>query len=321
MSTPTNPATPESTATTEAEAELERSILQTEPESRWRETLSALLANRLAVVGLVILGLLVIAAIGGSTVAPYGLNDIDVANRLTGPSGSHFLGTDELGRDVLSRILIAARGSLLVGLVAVTVAVVLGVPIGLLAGFYRGWVDSVLMRAMDVLFSFPAILLAIAIAGVLALAGDLINAMIAIGIVYTPIFARITRGAVLVVSEEVYVRAARSLGSGDLRILTRHILPNVAPPIIVQTSLSLAFAILSEAALSYLGLGVQPPAPSWGRMLLEGSQFFSQAWWMGVFPGIAILVTVMSFNFVGDGLRDALDPKQKSVIESRGQSA
>lgn len=318
---PPSPARSDEDVASQAEADLAQSVLATEPQSRLRETLSALVANRLAVAGLVVLALLVIAAIGGSTVAPYDQNAIDVANRLIGPSANHLLGTDELGRDILSRILIAARASLLVGLVSVGVAVVLGVPIGLLAGFYRGWVDSVLMRAMDVLFSFPAILLAIAIAAVVALAGDLANAMIAIGIVYTPIFARITRGAVLVVSEEVYVRAARSLGSGDLRILARHVLPNVAPPIIVQTSLSLAFAILSEAALSYLGLGVQPPAPSWGRMLFDGSQYFGQAWWMGVFPGLAILVTVMSFNFVGDGLRDALDPKQKSVIESRGQSA
>jgi peptide/nickel transport system permease protein len=146
------------------------------------------------------------------------------------------------------------------------------------------------------------------------------NAMIAIGLVYTPIFARITRGSVLVVSEEVYIRAARSLGAGDRRIIFRHILPNVMAPIIVQTTLSLAFAILSEAALSYLGLGVQPPNPAWGRMLADGQDYFQQNPWMGIFPGLAILVTVMAFNFVGDGLRDALDPKQKSVIESRGQS-
>jgi peptide/nickel transport system permease protein len=174
------------------------------------------------------------------------------------------------------------------------------------------------MRTMDVLFSFPAILLAIAVLAVLG--PGIGNAMIAIGIVYTPIFARITRGSVLVVSQEVYVRAARSLGARDGRIIFRHILPNVMGPIIVQTTLSLAFAILSEAALSFLGLGVQPPNPAWGRMLSEGRNFFEQAPWMGIFPGVAILVTVMAFNFVGDGLRDALDPRQKSVIESRGQS-
>jgi len=293
--------------------------LATKPVSRTRETLQTLIANKLAVGGLVVLGILVIVGIFGEAIAPYGLNDIDIANRLSGPSSAHWFGTDDLGRDTLSRVIIAARVSLQVGFIAVGFALVVGVPIGLAAGYYRGVVDSILMRMMDVLFSFPAILLAIAILAVLG--PGIGNAMIAIGLVYTPIFARITRGSVLVVSEEVYIRAARSLGAGDGRILLRHILPNVAAPIIVQTTLSLAFAILSEAALSFLGLGVQPPNPAWGRMLAEGRDFFSQNPWMGIFPGLAILLTVMAFNFVGDGLRDALDPKQKSVIESRGQAA
>jgi peptide/nickel transport system permease protein len=293
--------------------------LTTKPVSQTRETIQALLANKLAVAGLVVLGLLIIVGIFGKALAPYGLNDIDIPNRLSGPSALHWFGTDNLGRDTLTRILIAARVSLQVGFIAVGFALVVGVPIGLIAGYYRGAVDSVLMRLMDILFSFPAILLAIAILAVLG--PNVTNAMIAIGIVYTPIFARITRGSVLVVSEEVYVRAARSLGATNRRILFRHILPNVAAPIIVQTTLSLAFAILSEAALSFLGLGVQPPNPAWGRMLADGRDYFQQNPWMGIFPGLAILVTVMAFNFVGDGLRDALDPKQKSVIESRGQSA
>ena len=297
--------------------ELDR--LAEKPVSRTRETLQTLVANRLAVAGLVVLSLLVIVGIFGEVIAPYGINDIDIANRLQGPSGSHWFGTDDLGRDTLSRVLIAARVSLQVGFIAVGFALAIGVPIGLVAGYYRGAVDSVLMRMMDVLFSFPAILLAIAILAVLG--PGIGNAMIAIGIVYTPIFARITRGSVLVVSEEVYIRAARSLGATNGRIIFRHILPNVLAPIIVQTTLSLAFAILSEAALSFLGLGVQPPNPAWGRMLADGQSFFQQNPWMGIFPGLAILVTVMAFNFVGDGLRDALDPKQKSVIESRGQSA
>jgi peptide/nickel transport system permease protein len=293
-------------------------VLTTKPVSRFRETLQTLLANKLAVAGLIILGLLVIVGVFGKAIAPYGLNEIDISNRLSGPSAMHWFGTDNLGRDTFSRVLIAARVSLQVGLIAVGFAAVVGVPIGLVAGYYRGAVDSVLMRTMDVLFSFPAILLAIAIVAVLG--PGIRNAMVAIGLVYTPIFARITRGSVLVVSEEVYIRAARSLGAGDSRIIFRHILPNVLAPIIVQTTLSLAFAILSEAALSYLGLGVQPPNPAWGRMLADGQDFFQQNPWMGIFPGLAILVTVMAFNFVGDGLRDALDPKQKSVIESRGQS-
>jgi peptide/nickel transport system permease protein len=298
---------------------MEAGALSTKPVSRFRETMQALLANKLAVAGLIVLAILVLIGIFGKSIAPYTLNEIDIKNRLAGPSAAHWFGTDNLGRDTFSRVLIAARVSLQVGFIAVGFAVIVGVPIGLISGYYGRFVDAALMRAMDVLFSFPAILLAIAI---LAVAGPGIrNAMIAIGLVYTPIFARITRGSVLVVSNEVYIRAARSLGAGDRRIIFRHILPNVLAPIIVQTTLSLAFAILSEAALSYLGLGVQPPNPAWGRMLADGQDYFQQNPWMGIFPGLAILVTVMAFNFVGDGLRDALDPKQKSVIESRGQSA
>jgi peptide/nickel transport system permease protein len=292
--------------------------LTEKPVGRTREIVQTVMANRLAVAGLIVLVALVLIAIFGRAIAPYGINEINIADRLAPPSAAHWFGTDDLGRDVFSRVIVAARVSLQVGFIAVGFALVIGVPIGLVAGYYRGAVDSVLMRAMDILFSFPAILLAIAILAVLG--PGIRNAMIAIGLVYTPIFARITRGSVLVVSEEVYVRAARSLGAGSGRVLFRHVLPNVLAPIIVQTTLSLAFAILSEAALSFLGLGVQPPEPAWGRMLSEGRDFIQHAPWMGIFPGVAILVTVMAFNFVGDGLRDALDPKQKSVIESRGQS-
>lgn len=292
--------------------------LAEKPVSRFRETMGILLANRLAVAGMAVLVLLVFIGIFGKAIAPFDINQIDIQNRLQPPSTEHIFGTDDLGRDIFSRVIIAARVSLQVGFIAVGFAMLAGVPIGLIAGYYRGLPEAVLMRLMDILFSFPAILLAIAILAVLG--PGIGNAMIAIGLVYTPIFARITRGSVLVVSEEVYIRAARSLGARDGRIIFQHILPNVMAPIIVQTTLSLAFAILSEAALSFLGLGVQPPNPAWGRMLSEGRNFFQQAPWMGIFPGIAILVTVVSFNFVGDGLRDALDPKQKSVIESRGTS-
>ena len=281
-----------------------------------REVLRALLSHKLAVVGLVVLSLFVAVAALGPLLAPYGENEVDVLGRLQAPSADHPFGTDELGRDVLSRVIVAARVSLLVGLVSVSIALVAGVALGLVAGFYGRWVDDVVMRLMDMLFAFPAILLALAILAVLG--PGTTNVMIAIGIVYTPLFARITRASVLSVREEVYVRAARSLGVGDLRLLRLHILPNVLAPIIVQTSLSLAFAILSEAALSFLGLGVQPPDPSWGRMLLEGRGFVQQAWWMGVFPGAAIFLVVLSFNVVGDALRDALDPRQRSAIASRG---
>jgi peptide/nickel transport system permease protein len=286
--------------------------------SRARETAGVVLRNRLAVFGLVVLGLLAVAAAFGPWLAPYDPNGVDIPNRLAGPSLDHPFGTDNLGRDVLSRVLVGARVSLQVGFVAVGISLTAGVAVGLVAGFYSGAVDAVLMRTMDVLFAFPAILLAIAVLAILG--PGITNAMIAIGIVYTPIFARITRASTLVASQELYVRAARSVGASDLRILRRHVLPNILAPIIVQTSLSLAFAILAEAALSFLGLGVQRPDAAWGLMLAEGRAFVRQAPWMGIFPGLAIFATVLAFNFVGDGLRDALDPKQKSVIESRGRS-
>lgn len=289
-----------------------------EHRSRLRATVETVLQNRLAVIGLGVLAVLVIVAIFAPLIAPYDINDVNISDRFSPPSGDYLFGTDELGRDIFSRVVIAARVSLRVGFIAVGIALAVGVPIGLVSGYYGGWVDSFLMRVMDVLFSFPAILLAIAILAVLG--PGVGNAMVAIGIVYTPIFARITRGSVLSVKNQVFVTAARSLGAKDGRILRTHILPNVVAPIIVQTSLSLAFAILSEAALSFLGLGVQPPDPAWGRMLADGRSFFQDAPWMAIFPGLAILLTVMSFNFVGDGLRDALDPQQRSVIESRGSA-
>jgi peptide/nickel transport system permease protein len=286
---------------------------------RRRELLGALVANRLALASLVLLGLLVVLAVAGPAIVPSDGNEVKVVGRLRGPSPDHPFGTDELGRDVLGRVVLAVRVSLYVGLVAVGISLVAGVTIGLVAGFYGRFVDSVLMRIMEMVFAFPAILLAIALLAVLG--PGITNAMIAIGIVYTPIFARVTRGGVLSVREEDYIQAARSVGASDARLMLRHVLPNVSGPIVVQTSLSLAFAILSEAALSFLGLGVQPPDPSWGRMLLESRSFLQQAWWMSVFPGAAILVTVMAFNFLGDGLRDTVDPKQRSLIEARGGAA
>ncbi|MEX1044010.1 MAG: ABC transporter permease [Acidimicrobiia bacterium] len=287
-----------------------------EHRSRLRTTVETVLRNRLAVVGLIILVGLVLVAVFADLIAPATVNEVDIPNRLSPPSAGNWFGTDDLGRDIFSRVVIASRVSLQVGVISVGLAMAIGIPIGLIAGYYGKLTDSILMRMMDILFSFPAILLAIAILA--ALGSGITNAMVAIGIVYTPIFARITRGSVLSVKESVFVTAARSLGAKDSRIIRTHILPNVLAPIIVQTSLSLAFAILAEAALSFLGLGVQPPDPAWGRMLADGRGFFQDAWWMAVFPGVAILLTVMSFNFLGDGLRDALDPQQRSVIESRG---
>lgn len=292
---------------------------RTAPRARWRETLGLLAREPLAVGAAVVLALVVVAGVLSPLLAPYdAVAGLDIDARLQAPSLAHPFGTDELGRDVLSRVLVGARLSLLVAVVSVVVALGAGVLIGLVAGFYGGAADAVAMRAMDTIFAFPAILLAIAI---LAVRGPGIgNAIIAIGIVYTPIFARVTRAAVLRVREEVYIRAIRSLGAGDLRLLARHVLPNALGPIIVQTSLSLAFALLTEAALSFLGLGVQPPTPSWGRMLIEARGFVEQAWWMGVFPGLVIFVTVLSCNLLGDALRDVLDPRQRSAMAARAGS-
>ena len=279
-----------------------------------RELWGVVVRNRLAAFGLVVLALFVFVAAFGDRLAPYGRNEQGVVDRLAPPGWSHPMGGDQLGRDVFSRVLIGAEPSLRVSVVAVSIALLCGVTFGLLAGYYRGWLDDAVMRFMDMLFAFPAILLAIA---VLAIRGrGATNAMIAIGIVYTPIFARVTRAAVLSVREEAYVRAARSVGASDGRIIRRHVLPNVATPIIVQASISLAFAILAEAALSFIGLGTQPPEPSWGIMLADGRDYISDAWWLTVFPGLAIFFVVLAFNVVGDALRDALDPRQRSAIES-----
>jgi len=286
------------------------------PVPRWRETLSVLLANRLAAVGLVLIGLLIVTALFADQLIRYPINAQDLSVRFDAPSAAYWFGTDDLGRDVYSRVVMGSRVSLQVGAVAVGISLVAGTLIGLLAGYRGGWLDAVLMRTMDVLFSFPVILLAIALVAVIG--PSLRNVMIAVGIVFTPIFARVVRGSVLSVREELHVRAVRSLGASDWRIVTRHVLPNVAGPIIVQASLSLAFAILTEAALSYIGVGVQPPEPAWGYMLSDAQRFQQQGWWLSVFPGMAIFLTVMAFNLLGDGLRDALDPKQRSVIESRG---
>lgn len=284
---------------------------------RWRRTARLVLGNRLAAVGLGVLLLLVVVAVLDSRIAPHGFNDIDVVEgQLRPPSASNWFGTDNIGRDVFSRVLLGARVSLQVGVVAVGISLTLGTVVGLLAGYVGGRIDDLLMRLMDVLFAFPAILMAIAVLAILGRGTT--NAMVAIGIVYTPIFARVARASTLSVREAVYVRAARSCGAGPLRIMRLHILPNIAAPLIVQASISLAFAILAEAALSFLGLGTQAPDPSWGRMLSEGRGFFQQAWWMAVFPGVAIFMTVFSLNVVGDALRDALDPRQASAMESRG---
>jgi peptide/nickel transport system permease protein len=276
-----------------------------------------LLRNPVTVVSAVVLGIVVFVAVAANWVTPFGVNDVDVPSALRPPSGDHWFGTDELGRDVLSRVLVATQASMRVAVVSVAFAVIVGVTVGIVAGYRGGWVDTVFMRVVDVMFAFPDLLLALAVVAILG--PGTITTILAIGIVYTPIFARVARASTLSVRVEPFVQMSQAMGTGNLYILARHIVPNIAGPLIVQTSLSLAFAILSEAALSFLGLGIQPPQPSLGRMIFDSQGFVTMAWWMAVFPGAAIFVIVLAFNLVGDGLRDVLDPKQRTMIEARSK--
>jgi peptide/nickel transport system permease protein len=266
---------------------------------------------RLAAVGLGIVALLVVCAVTAPWISPYEPNRQRLLEALQAPSAEHLLGTDENGRDVLSRVLYGARVSLAAGVFSVSIALCLGVSSGLISGYFGGRVDDIIMRIMDALLAFPTLVLALAITA--ALGPGLRNAMIAIGIVGTPIFARLTRGQVLSVREREFVEAARTLGARHGRIMLRHILPNVMAPLIVQMSLSVAVAILAEATLSFLGLGVQPPEPSWGSMVSRGKDYLDLAPWLAFAPGGAILLAVMGFNFVGDAIRDALDPRLSRV--------
>ncbi|AGB24272.1 ABC-type dipeptide/oligopeptide/nickel transport system, permease component [Mycobacterium sp. JS623] len=276
-----------------------------------------LLRNPVTVVSAAVLTVVVVVALVANWIAPFGINDIDVPNALRSPSGEHWFGTDELGRDVFSRVLVATQASMRVAVISVAFAVVVGITVGVIAGYRGGWVDTVFMRIVDVMFAFPVLLLALAVVAILG--PGTTTTILAIGIVYTPIFARVARASTLSVRVEPYVQMSRAMGTGNLYILARHIVPNISGPLIVQTSLSLAFAILSEAALSFLGLGIQPPQPSLGRMIFDSQGFVTMAWWMAVFPGAAIFVIVLAFNLVGDGLRDVLDPKQRTMIEARGK--
>ena len=279
--------------------------------------MTTLLRNRMTVVSAIVLGVIAVVAVAANWITPFGVNDVDVPDALQPPCGHHWFGTDELGRDVLSRVLVAIQASMRVAVVSVAFAAVVGVTVGVIAGYRGGWVDTVFMRVVDVMFAFPVLLLALAVVAILG--PGTTTTILAIGIVYTPIFARVARGSTLSVRVEPFVQMSRAMGTGDRYILARHIVPNIAGPLVVQTSLSLAFAILSEAALSFLGLGIQPPQPSLGRMIFDSQGFVTMAWWMAVFPGAAIFVIVLAFNLVGDGLRDVLDPKQRTMIEARSK--
>ncbi|CKI14428.1 ABC transporter permease [Mycolicibacterium smegmatis] len=274
-----------------------------------------LLSNPVTAVSAAVLVVVAVVALTAQWIAPFGVNDIDVPSALQGPGGTHWFGTDELGRDVFSRILVAIQASLRVAVVSVALAAVVGVTIGVVAGYRGGWLDTIVMRVVDVMFAFPVLLLALAIVAILG--PGVTTTMLAIGIVYIPIFARVARASTLGVRVEPYVAVSRTMGTPSGYILRRHILPNIAGPLIVQLSLSLAFAILAEASLSFLGLGIQPPQPSLGRMIYDAQGFVTLAWWMAVFPGAAIFVTVLAFNLFGDGLRDVLDPKQRTLMEAK----
>jgi peptide/nickel transport system permease protein len=272
-----------------------------------RSALGKLLRSGAGVSGLAILLFVTLAALFAPTVAPYDPVALSPADRLQGPSSAHWLGTDQYGRDTLSRIIYGGRLSLAVAAASVALGLLVGALLGLVAGFYRGWVEVGVMRLTDVVLSFPAILLAIAL---LAFFGSgFRNLVLAIGIVYIGPFARVTRAAVLSVREELFVEASRAAGSSDARTLFLTLLPNAAAPLIVEVTLRLAYAILAEASLSFLGLGAPPPAPSWGQMIADNRRFLSLAPWATVAPGLAIMLVVLGFNLLGDGLRDALDPR------------
>jgi len=271
-----------------------------------RDELRRLRRNRLTLIGTTLTLLVVALAVLANRIAPYDPTALNARHRLEAPSADFRFGTDRLGRDVLSRVVYGARSSLGIAAASVVVSLALGSVLGLLAGYFGGGIDLVIGRIMDVLFSFPALLLAIAVAAMLG--PGVRNAALAIAVVYTPLFARVVRGPVISERHRDYVQAARVIGASHMAIIYRHILPNVVSPIIIQVSAALSAAILIEAALSYVGLGTQPPAPSWGTMLSEGRTFLETAPWMSIFPGLAIALTVLAFNLLGDGLRDAFDP-------------
>jgi peptide/nickel transport system permease protein len=277
-----------------------------------RRIIRRLLRDPAAAAGAVVITLGILGAVVGPMLAPHDPNTIYPTHRLAGPSGEFWLGTDQMGRDLFSRMLSGARISLSVAGSSVALAAAVGVFIGMIAGFRRGVVDGILMRAMDILFGFPAILLALL---TVALLGSAVrNLVIALAIVYIPAFARIARASTMAVAAEPFVEAARSIAASGRRVLWRHIAPNIVAPVIVQFTVSLAYAVVVEASLSFLGLGVQPPTASWGNMLSTGKPFLEVSFWPSVVPGVALFFTVLGFNLLGDGLRDVLDPRLRGAV-------
>ncbi len=290
------------------------SVQAAEQRARFRASAGPHLALRLfrrkvAVAGFVILLLLIAVALTAPVISSGNPNKVAPREALQEPSAAHWFGTDQYGRDMLTRVIYGTRISLLVGFISVSIAVVVGTTLGLTSGYYGRWVDTIVMRFVDIMLAFPGILLALALVSILG--PSLTNLMIAVGVSSVPAYARLVRGSVLSAKENVYVEAARVVGCTDGMIMRRHVLPNVAAPVIVLATLGFATAILSAASLSFLGLGSQPPTPEWGRMLSEGRNYLREQWWIATFPGLAIMVTVLAMNLLGDGLRDTLDPRQR----------
>jgi len=273
--------------------------------------LRIMVRDRRALLGMIFIAVLAVAAIFAPWLAPHDPNAMAFM-MLESPSSAHPLGIDDLGRDLLSRIIHGARVSIFVGLVTVGIAAVLGVTMGIAAGYYRGWADTLIMRYIDLQWAFPNILIAVYLVAVVGT--GLLNVIVALSLAYLDDFARVARGMTLSVKEEQYVAAAEATGCSDLRIMARHILPNISAPIIVLATVSVSNAILAEAVLSFLGLGVSADTPTWGLILAEARSFVSRAWWLGVFPGLAIMLTVLSINFLGDALRDYLDVRETRDI-------
>ncbi len=270
---------------------------------RWRY----LLRDKKALVGLVVLGVLVLAAVGAPLFAPYDPNAMDY-DMIDAPSWTHPLGTDDLGRDLLTRLIYGTQVSLFVGFSTVALSLVAGIALGVAGGYFGGWVDTIIMRYIDLQWAFPNFIIAVYLVAVFGT--GLSNVIVAISLAFVDDFARIARGMVLTIREEQYIDAARTLGLSDWRIMWRHILPNATAPIIVQATVSISYAILAEAGLSFLGLGVETSTPTWGLILADSRSFISRAWWLGVFPGLFIMITVLSINFLGDALRDILDVRE-----------
>jgi peptide/nickel transport system permease protein len=294
-------------------AESEHNIVlqqQEEVFSPLREAWRSFKKNKVAVAGAGIVLFFIIIAIFASVLAPYGVNEQKLANRNLAPSADHWFGTDDFGRDILSRVLFGARISLWVGFVSVLGSIVVGCFLGIIAGYYGRWIDTLISRIFDIMLAFPSIILAIAVVAVLG--PSLQNALIAIALINVPNFGRLIRSKVLSVKQEEYIVAAKAVGMNDGRILFHHVLPNSLAPIIVQGTLAIATAIIEAAALGFLGMGAQPPQPEWGKMLADSRQYIIQAPWTVLFPGLAIMLTVLGFNLMGDGLRDALDPRMKN---------